>query len=482
MQQRDFVLLIAIITLALFAAWIDFGNPVINISLGPIQVSQAITVHEGLDLQGGTHALLEADVPLDQPVKADEMDAAKAIVENRINGLGVTEPLIQLQGDRRIVVELPGIKDPDQAIKTFGQTGELEFLDAGATFLSVGTIVKTTTFVPPVPGVTPTNTATATLPPTATANPTPAGTATPGPTPTPLPTPTPEEPVYSTVMTGKYLSNVAVGLDEVGKPEINFTLTSEGTKIFGDFTSKNVGRFLAIALDKRIISCPRIQSAITEGRGRITGEFKLEEAQSLMIQLKYGSLPIPLKVVETRNVGPTLGQDSVQKSIVAGQIGLLIVVLFMLLYYRLPGFLANLALGVYALVVFALFKTIPVVLTLPGIAGFILSVGMAVDANILIFERMKEELRAGKMLGTSIEAGFLRAWPSIRDSNFSTLITCGILFWFGSFFGASIVKGFAFTLAIGVLVSMFTAILVTRTFLRLVMGMDITRNHWWFGV
>jgi len=268
------------------------------------------------------------------------------------------------------------------------------------------------------------------------------------------------------VITGQHLRNAAVSFDQTtGAPEVAFELTAEGSKRFYEYTSTHVGSILAIVLDKEVISSPRVQSAISD-RGRITGNFSLEEARSLVIQLKYGALPVPLEVVENRTVGPTLGQDSVAKSVRAGVIGLTVVVLFMLIYYRLPGLLADLALSIYALVVLALFKLIPVVLTLAGIAGFILSVGMAVDANILIFERMKEELRAGKRLKAAIEAGFSRAWPSIRDSNMSTLITCAILWWFGGQFGATIVKGFALTLAIGVAVSLFTAITVTRTFLR----------------
>ena len=231
-----------------------------------------------------------------------------------------------------------------------------------------------------------------------------------------------------------------------------------------------------------------MQTAITGGSGLITGQFTLAQANNLAIQLKYGALPIALKIVETTNIGATLGEDSVRKSLVAGAIGLGVVVLFMLLNYRLPGLLADLALTIYALIVFAIFKAgIPlwfdyVTLTLPGIAGFVLSVGMAVDANILIFERTKEEIRAGRPLTLAIEAGFLRAWPSIRDSNFSTLITCAILFWFGTTFGASMVAGFALTLAIGVVVSLFTAVLVTRTFLRLAIDMRVTENLWWYGV
>jgi len=223
---------------------------------------------------------------------------------------------------------------------------------------------------------------------------------------------------------------------------------------------------------------------ISKGQVLLTreGGFTPAEAESIVIRLRYGALPIPLRVETHREVGPTLGEDSVRKSTLAGTIGLSMVVAFMLIYYRLLGLLADLGLGIYAVVIFALFKLIPVVLTLAGIAGFILSVGMAVDANILIFERLKEELRAGKGLHLAVEQGFSRAWPSIRDSNFSTLITCAILFWLGSYFGASVVKGFALTLAIGVLVSLFTAITVTRTFLRLVVDLDIAKTHWWFGV
>jgi preprotein translocase subunit SecD len=215
----------------------------------------------------------------------------------------------------------------------------------------------------------------------------------------------------------------------------------------------------------------------------ITGNFTVQAANDLAIQLRYGSLPIPLKVITSQTVGPTLGQDSLQRSLVAGIVGMLTVVIFMVLYYRLPGFVADLALIVYALITFALYILIPVTMTLPGIAGFILSVGVAVDANILIFERLKEELRAGRNLRQAIDLGWDRAWPSIRDSNLATLITCGILFWFGSTFGASIVKGFSLTLAVGVLVSMFTAIIVARTFLHLVLDrIEFAEHHSWFGL
>jgi preprotein translocase subunit SecD len=224
---------------------------------------------------------------------------------------------------------------------------------------------------------------------------------------------------------------------------------------------------LAIVLDKKVISCPSISNPITDGSGQITGSFTSDQANNLAITLRYGRLSVPVEVVESRIIGPTLGVDSLNKSLIAGLIGFIIVALFMILYYRLPGVVAVVAIAIYGAITFALFKMIPVTLTLSGIAGFLLSTGSALDANILIFERLKEELRNGRTLKQAIELGWKRAWPSIRDSNIATIITSVILFWFGSQFGASIVKGFALTLAIGVMVSLFTAIVVTRTFLSI---------------
>jgi protein-export membrane protein SecD len=276
-----------------------------------------------------------------------------------------------------------------------------------------------------------------------------------------------------------------VGLDEYSRPEIQFQLTEEGGQIFAAHTAANVGSYLAIAMDGVIISCPRIETAITEASGRITGDFELAEARSLVLQLRYGALPVPLKVIQNRTVGPTLGQDSVAKSTRAGMIGVIVVLAFMLVYYRLHGLVADIALIIYALVTFTLFKLIPVTLTLPGIAGFLFSIGTAVDANILIFERMKEELRQGKRFSSAIDAGFQRAWTSIRDSNLATFLTCAILYWFGSNYGASMVKGFAVTLFLGVLVSMFTAITVTRTIIRLLYaigGEKLRDSKWLIGM
>jgi preprotein translocase subunit SecD len=286
-----------------------------------------------------------------------------------------------------------------------------------------------------------------------------------------------------TVMTGEVLRTVQVATDQAGRYVIEFSLTPEGSRTFADYTSQNVGQFLGIVLDKQVISAPRVESAITEGSGIISGSFTLESANALAIQLRYGSLPIPLRVVESRIIGPTLGQDSLQKSLLAGVIGFTVVILFMGLYYRLPGVVADVSIVIYALLAFALFRWIPVTLTLPGIAGLMLSTGSALDANILIFERLKEELRSGRTLRQAVDLGWQRAWPSIRDSNISTLITCGILFWFGSSFGATIVKGFSLTLALGVGVSLFTAIVVTRTLLNLVLSYLKPENYEkWFGL
>ena len=504
MRERNVGLLIGVIVLALAAIWVDLPtNPGLHIHLGPINFDRDIRIHQGLDLQGGLQVLLETDLPKGEAIDPGAMDAAKVIVKNRVDALGVAEPLVQSQGERRIIVELPGVKDPELAIATIRETGLMEFIDAGNTFLPPGTVVKTTfggqeepetvpttlpTTVAPTEGVTPTVeiTGTSTVGPTGEVTSTAEATVAVTPT-----VPVSTEPVYTTVMTGKELETANVALDQYGKPEIQFTLKPTGASTFATFTSRNVGRFLAIVLDKQIISCPRVETAITEGRARITGDFTLEEARSLAIQLRYGALPVPLRVETTRTVGPTLGQDSVRRSVRAGAIGLSVVFLFMLVYYRFPGLLADLALAIYALLNFAIYKFgLPplfsyVTLTLPGIAGFLLSTGMAVDANILIFERMKEELRAGRSLGAAIEAGFSRAWTSIRDSNISTIITCAILFYFGSTFGASMVKGFALTLIIGVSISMFTAVTVTRTFVRFafeVFGDTLRDKRWLLGV
>jgi preprotein translocase subunit SecD len=514
MRQRSPTALVAILILAAIAAWVGSDSPrpdwVKNLLFWRPAESREVKIVQGLDLQGGLEVLLQAVPGEGQTVTGDAIQAARIIVEQRINALGVSEPLVQQVGSDRIAVQLPGVQDPDLAIKTFGETGLLEFVDTGSQSLTEGTLISTTGLIADSTSVTVTPVLTLTTAPTpattvaatAAAAPTVSATAAAAPTisatvsltatqpvsgSAPItntqPLTTPDAVAYRTIMTGVHLQSASVGFDsQTGAPIIQFTLTSEGARIFADHTTKNVGQYLTITLDKRVISSPRINGAIPSGSGQITGSFTREAAQALVVQLKYGALPVPLKVLSSRSVGPTLGQDSINKSLLAGIIGVSMVVVFMLLYYRLPGLLADLALVLYGLLVLSIFKLLPVTLTLAGIAGFVLSIGLAVDANILIFERMKEELRSGRSLKAAMRAGFDRAWPSIRDSNASTLITCAILFWFGTTQGASIVAGFALTLAIGVLVSLFTAIVVTRNLLTLVMDMDIAKSHWWFGV
>ena len=439
---------IAILLVTIFAVWVALPS---STSLQiPGLINRDISARLGLDLVGGVQALLEADLPANTEISATSLETARIIIENRANGLlGVGEVTVQIAGDRRIVVELPGATDPETALNVLGETGQLEFVDMGQISVQEAVAMQGATIV----------------------------------TDYPLP---PEESsglVFHTVMTGERLSEVGVTRGELNSYEVAFQLDSEGAEIFGDYTQNNVGGYLAIVLDKTVISIPRISVPITGGAGSITGSFDSQSANDLAIQLRYGSLPIPLKVAESRTVGPTLGQDSLQKSLVAGLIGFGLVVIFMAIYYRLPGLLADVALLIYVSVTFALFKLIPVTLTLPGIAGFVLSIGVAVDANILIFERLKEELKEGLRLKPAIEKAWNRAWPSIRDSNLSTLITCGILFWFGSAFGASIVKGFAVTLALGVFVSLFTAIFVTHNLLHMWLDNIQVADHLpWFGL
>jgi len=457
---------ILIVIIAALSIWIVLpNNPGIHIG----SFSKDIKTSLGLDLVGGAQVLLEADVPDTTTVTSDAMSTARTIVENRINALGVSESVVQRVGDRRIVVEIPGIGDPEKAIATMKSTGLLEFVDmSGITqqeALSLeGKIIKTdygqtssTTPITSTATITPTASITSTVPVTGTTDLT--------------------QRVWKTALTGADLNTAIVSATTAGAYEVAITFTDAGGTKFADYTGKHIGDVLAIVLDKTVISVPTIQNKITEGRGVITGNFTYESANQLAVQLRYGALPIPLKIIESSTVGPTLGQDSLRKSLIAGGIGLGIVILFMAFYYRLPGIVADVALMCYALFSFALFRLIPITLTLPGITGYVLSIGMAVDANILIFERLKEELRGGKTLRQAIDLGWGRAWPSIRDSNFSTLITCLILFWFGSTFGASIVKGFSLTLAIGVLISLFTAIIVSRTLLHLVLDNIKSAEH-----
>lgn len=447
MQPRDIRLLAFIAVLVAFIIWVALpNNPGIRIG----NWERDIRIHQGLDLQGGMQVLLEADLPEDEAVSADAMEATAKVVESRVNALGLTEPVVQRVGARRILVELPGVDDPEAAVETLRETALMEWVDVGSDWLESGTVIRTDVET--------------------------AGAAE---------SEDGDTPVYHTVLTGANLRDANVAFDQAGRPIIAFELDGEGARIFAEHTAANIGRYLAIVLDKQVVSCPRISTTIPDGRGQIEGQFTVEEARAIVLQLRYGALPVPLRILDTRAVGPSLGQDSVQKSVRAGAIGLVTVLLFMLLYYRLPGFLADLALMIYALLNLALFKLVPVTLTLPGIAGFLLSVGMAVDANILIFERMREELRAGRTLQYAVTAGFNRAWAPILDSGISTWITCLILWVFGNSFGASMVKGFALTLAIGVGVNMFTAVTVTRAFVHaafVLAGEKLRQTKWLLGV
>jgi preprotein translocase subunit SecD len=440
-----------ILLITALSLWISLSNTLTIPNpfnpLAPLQ--RDVTPRLGLDLQGGLQVLLEADLPENAEISVADMEVARSIMENRTNALGVSENLLQVAGERRIVGEFPGLQDAESVLANIQQTGLLEFVDTGSVFLQPGTIIKTDF---------------------AEAGETAAEAAE-------------GEVVYRTIMTGRDLTNVQVVTDSLGSYQIAFTLSPEGAIIFGNHTAANVGQILTIALDKEVISSPRIDSAIYGGEGVITGQFTAEEANAFAVQLRYGSLPIPLKIVETRIIGPTLGEDSLNKSLVAGLVGMIIVMLFMGIYYRLPGFVAIVSILFYALVAFALFKFIPVTLTLAGIAGFLLSTGSALDANILIFERIKEELRNGKTIIQAIDLGWIRARSSILDSNIATLITSGILWWFGSTFGATIVKGFSLTLALGVGISLFTAIFVTRSLLALVLKYFQPEDlETWFGI
>ncbi|MBI2866116.1 MAG: protein translocase subunit SecD [Chloroflexi bacterium] len=418
-----FLLIVAVTTLAI-PSW--------DLRLGGWRFDRS-GLRLGLDLRGGTHVVLQADLS-DIP-EGEHADAVKGVVDiigRRVDAYGVTEPVIQLMGTDRISVQLPGVRNVDEAVRLIGQTAQLDFREQQLD--PEGKVVLDEEGNPKwVPA-------------------------------------TGDLDGQKVHLTGRFLKrNSQVLLDpQTTQPRVAFEFNREGARLFEQITGRLIEKPLGIFLDDQMVSAPIVRAVISE-RGVIEN-IPLNEARTLAIQLNAGALPVPVEVVQQEDVDATLGADSLQKSLLAGLIGLAMVLVFMVAYYRAPGVLAGLALLVYASLVLAVFKLWPVTLTLAGIAAFILSIGMAVDANILIFERLKEELRAGRTLAAALESGFDRAWPSIRDSNISTFITCAILFWFGNTFGAASVKGFALTLAIGVAVSMFSAITVSRTFLRLIVG------------
>ncbi len=445
MRRGTLALLLFIILLGACAIYIDLPNtPGIHIPF--LGINNSLQPKLGLDLQGGVSALLKPDGNFDAKTLNDAMPAVRDNIEQRVNGgLGVSEPSIRIitsNGQPAISVELPGFTgNQTEAVNSLLKTGNLEFWSTGSSPVAIGSTFDPAQYTQYNPGGKP-------------------------------------------QFTGADLDSgqVFVGQDQqTGRPQVDFAMQGDAVGKFGQFTSKNIGQYLTVTLDRQVIESAVIQNAIT-GQGVINGNFTTAQAQQIVTVLKYGALKIPLKIASEETVGPTLGQDSITKSAIAAAIGLGIVMLFMLLYYRLPGLLADIALILYALLTFAVFKLLGVVLSLAGITGFVLSIGMAVDANVLIFERVKEELRGGRLLSAAIDVGWKRAWPSIRDSNISTLITCAVLFAFGSNFGATIIVGFATTLFLGVLISMFTAVVVTRTFLNLLVPTGVVSHPALFGL
>jgi protein-export membrane protein SecD len=428
-------------------------------------------MHLGLDLRGGTRLVLQADVSKQPNIDLDDaMNSAVDIVERRVNAFGVAESITERVGANRIQVQLPGIS-AEEALDKIGRTAQLVFMeikkdDAGLYLVTDPTTGETTSHPLSDFATDPSLLENADF----------------------IPVVQTDENGVPRELNGSFLDrgSIFVDRDVVGQPVLNFGMTDEGSKLLAQATSRLTGQPLAFFLDGEPIRsstgrilAPTVQTQITDN-GTITN-LALDDARTLATLLKTGAFPVPLTVVQQDDVDATLGDQAVVDTVQAGIIAILIVMAFMTAYYRLPGFLASMALFVYVWLTLAVFKLWPVTITSAGMAAFVLSVGMAVDANILIFERMKEEMRLGRNLRTAIDAGFSRAWSSIRDSNISTIITCVILYWFGDQFGASLVKGFALTLGLGVIVSMFSAITVTRTFLHALIGLPVMQHLWLFG-
>ncbi len=469
-MSSHFRWLIVVLLIAAFCVWVSLpdttGIHIDSNDDGTSDINLNVQQSLGLDLVGGLRVLLQAELPAGS-FSAEDLRQAANNVARRVNALGVTEPTVQVQGADRILVELPGVTDPEQAITTIRQTALLEFVNMSGLGSRVrefeGHPLLTTqqVVIREQRGGVDANTTTE----------------------TPIVNPQNGQP-FETVLTGAGLQAASAQLTQTGDWIINFSLTTDAATVFGPYTEANLGQPLGIVLDGVLLNAPTIQARLDTG-GIIQGGFTQEEAQQLALQLRSGALPIPLRVESAETVGASLGQESVNLSIRAGIIGVIIVFMFMAIYYRVPGLAADLALVMFILLNYAVFKLIPVTLTLPAITGFLISIGTAVDGNILIFERIKEELRGGKPLEEALGAGFDRAWQSIRDSNFSTIIICGVLYFFGQTPGASIVSGFAVTLALGLIINLFTAVVVTRTFLNLfvsVLRQPLKERHWLLGV
>lgn len=376
-------------------------------------VPLASSIRQGLDLQGGTHVVLEGVDTPEAVVNDDAMNRVVKIMEKRVNELGLTEPIIQREGERRIIVELPGVKDPDKAIAVLGKTAMLEFKDEDG----------------------------------------------------------------NTVLRGTDLKDAQEQTNQNNQNQVSITFSDEGAQKFADLTTANVGRKIAIVLDGEVLTDPVVNEPITGGQASITGNYTLEEAHNLAVLLRSGALPVKVDIIETRTVGPTLGQDSKDKSIFAFAIGVGAVFIFMILFYRAPGLIADFSLMAYVVILLFILKLLDATLTLPGVAGIILSIGMAVDANVLIFEHFKEEVRAGKTLRMAMDSGFKRAFTTIFDSNLTTIIAAVVLF----FFGTGPIRGFAITLGLGVLISMLTAISLTQFMLKHLIAAKLFTSPFLYG-
>src|SRR3989344_644926 len=447
-KQRVYTIIFFILVLAFFVGNFSYPNyfnksaDFLNVKFNwQIPHFWNVPFKLGLDLRGGSHLLYEAD--LSQVSKTEQrqaMEGLRDVIERRVNLFGVSEPVVQIQetgGNYRLIVELAGVIDSAEAVKQIGQTPFLEFREQRTQEETQKIIDK----MKELEGKTPEEAQS--IPDWQLAL---------------------QDPYFQqTSLTGRYLKRSEVGLDQnTPKPIILIEFDEEGSKIFEELTAKNIGEPIAIYIDGILLSAPVVQDKISGGKAQITGDFNIKSAQELSRNLNAGALPLPIQLISQQSVGPILGKASLEKSLKAGIAGFVLVILFMIIFYRLPGVLASLALLIYVALLLSLFKLIPVTLTLAGIAGIILSLGMAVDANILIFARMKEEMLSGKNFSIATTEGFHRAWPSIRDSNFTTLIICIILFGFGT----SFVKGFALALGLGILMSMLSAIIITRYFIK----------------
>ena len=519
-MRRHWFWLAVVLVMTVFSVWVALPGDakVVEIDFNDDGEPDWAEFNQGLDLVGGLRVLLQAELPSDA-FTADELRETANSVSRRVNAIGISEATVQVQGGSRILVELPGVTDPQQAIETIQQTAQLEFVDfggltAGQVSQYIGQRILTTQQLlidqaraeaaaqesaqssvseatqeavvesEVTPEIVAEATAEATQEAVVEGDGSDSATTEEAPVMQEQPRLLdPQGQPFRTVLEGGLLDAAVAEFQQVDWI-IRFALNEEGAAIFGPFTAERIGQPLAIVLDGMVLSAPTIQAQLTDG-GVISGGFTEDEAKQLAVQLRSGALQIPLRVESAETVGATLGQESVSRSIRAGSVGVIVVLAFMLIYYRVPGIAAALALVVFIVLNAAAFKLIPVTITLPAITGFLISIGTAVDGNILIFERLKEELRDGAELEKALDAGFDRAWTSIRDSNLSTIIICGVLFLFGQTPGASIVSGFAVTLALGLVINLFTAVIVTRTFLYLIVYYSrnsLSQRQWLLGV